>query len=129
MPGMKPNPERKLHMHRILKIIPPLWALLILFPTLNYRQLVSAWIIHTETQRLARLAAETTHEFQNPGPAEDRFAGRPSSQFWKFTTINGAGQVSNDPARHAAAMTVQPGLSLQHFPNPEFKKEDQQFPL
>jgi hypothetical protein len=116
--------ERKNRVNRNYNIVILLLALLILFLGLNYRQLVSAWIIHSETLRLSRQAADASNEFQNPEPVEDRFEGGLSPQFWKFTAINGGGQVSNDMAWHAAAMTVQQGLSIQHFPDPEFKKED-----
>jgi hypothetical protein len=116
--------ERKNRVNRNYNIVILLLALLILFLGLNYRQLVSAWILHTETQQLARLAAKTSNEFQNPGPVEDHFEKELSPQFWKFTTINGGERVSNDPAWHAAVMIIQQGLSIQHFPDPEFKEED-----
>ncbi len=109
------------------KIMLVLLALPVLFLGLNYRQLASTWTARVESLRLTRAALHTPEDFQNPEPREDSFETGLSPQFWNFTTINGAGQVSNDPAWHASAMTIGQGLSLQHFPDPDFRKEDANF--
>ena len=111
-------------MNRTLKIALLLLALLISFLGLNYRQLAAAWTVWSETTRLTRQALTTSDDFQNPESAEDHFDDGLSPQFWKFTTINGAGRVSNDPAWHAAGMTVEHGLSIQHHPDPDFPNEN-----
>ncbi|MBN2116105.1 MAG: hypothetical protein JW730_06030 [Anaerolineales bacterium] len=98
-------------------------ALLLLWLGLNYRQLYSAWVVRSETQRLVNLAAKAPSEFQNPPPAEDHFDGELSPDFWEFTTINGGGEVSNGMAWHSAAMALDQSLTLQHFPDPSFKDE------
>ncbi len=103
-------------MNRNYNIVILLLALLILFLGLNYRQLVSAWIIHSETLRLARLAENALNEFPNPEPVEDRFEGGLSPQFWKFTSINGGGQTSNEHIWHAAAMTIEHRFVHPAFP-------------
>jgi len=97
--------------------------LLFLFLGLNNRQLYSAWAVWSETRRLASLAEKTPEEFQNPAPVEDRFEGKLSSDFWKFTTINGGGEVSNEMSWHSTAFTTDQGLTLQHFSDPSFKDE------
>ncbi|RPJ29127.1 MAG: hypothetical protein EHM33_02220 [Chloroflexi bacterium] len=98
-------------------------ALLFLWLGLNYRQLYSAWAITTETRRLVNLAAHDTGEFQNPPAVEDRFDGRLSSDFWKFTSINGAGKASRELAWHSAAIVFDHSLTIQHFPDPSFREE------
>ena len=109
--------------NQILKIVIVLFALLFLFAGLNYRQLYSTWAIWSETGRLANLAENDAEEFQNPAPVEDRFDGRLSPDFWKFTTINGGGVVSNEAAWHSTAFSSDHGLTLQHFPDSFFKDE------
>ena len=109
--------------NQILKIVIVLFALLFLFAGLNYRQIYSAWAIWSETGRLVDLAENGAKEFQNPAPVEDRFDGRLSPDFWKFTTINGGGVVSNEAAWHSTAFSSDHGLTLQHFPDSFFKDE------
>jgi len=111
-----------------MKIVILLLAPVILFLGLNYRQLYSAWAIRNETKRLANLAANAPDEFQNPAPVEDQFAGKLSSEFWKFTTINGAGKVSNESTWHSAEFQTEQGLSIRHFPDPDFKSENIKLP-
>ena len=96
---------------------------IIVFVGLNYRQLYSAWAVKSETRRLAHLVANTTSDFQNPAPVEENFDGRLSREFWKFSIINGAGEVSNESAWHSASMTLNDVLTIQHFPDPEFENE------
>jgi hypothetical protein len=108
---------------RIGKSVVLLLVLLFLFLGLNHRQLYSAWAIRSETRRLANLAANAPSEFQNPAPLEDHFDGRLSSDFWKFTAINGGGRVSNESAWHAAAMAFDHSLVIEHFPDPSFPNE------
>ncbi|HET9911095.1 MAG TPA: hypothetical protein VFQ13_04350 [Anaerolineales bacterium] len=113
---------------KVYNMVPILTLLLILLLALlwlglNYRQLYIAWATGSETQRLATLAADAPDEFQNPALVEDRFAGRLSSDFWKFTTINGGGEVSNELTWHSAAITVNDALTIQHFPDPLFTSE------
>jgi hypothetical protein len=106
-----------------MKIIVLLLALLFLFLGLNYRQLYSAWAIWSESRRLASLDESAPEESQNPAPVEDRFEGNLSSDFWKFTTINGGGVVSNETAWHSTAFSIDQELTLQHFSDPSFKDE------
>jgi hypothetical protein len=110
--------------NRKIKIVLLLLALPILFLGLNFRQLISVWTIWSEKTRLTRLASNTPDEFKNPEPLEDRFDGELSRQFWKFTIINGGGQVSNAPPWHSVAMTIDQNLSIRHFADPEFNQED-----
>ena len=109
--------------HTIKIMIILFFTLLLLFPCLNYRQLYSSWAVWSETRRLANTAENSPDEFQNPAPLEDRFEGRLSPDFWKFTTINGGGVVSNETAWHSTAFSTDHGLTLQHFPDPLFKDE------
>jgi len=103
----------------------PIVVLLMLIG-LNYRQIISAWMIRTEINRLENLAANATGEYSNPAPLEDKFQGELSPDFWKFSIINGGGKVSNQEAWHAAAMTVEDGLAINHFPDTEFERESSQ---
>ena len=96
----------------------------ILFLGLNSIQLFSNWTIWSETQRLEKLAMHSTDDFQNPAPIADPFETRLSPDFWNFSIINGGGKVSNASAWHAASMTVEDGLMIQHFPDPFFDEED-----
>ena len=106
-----------------MKIVILLLAPVLLFLGLNYQQLYSSVAIWSESKRLVNLAANAAEEFQNPAPIEDRFEGKLSSDFWKFTTINGGGEVSNEVSWHSAAMAFDHGLTIQHFPDPDFKDE------
>lgn len=106
-----------------LKIMILIPILLVLWLGLNFRQLYSAWAVRSETKRLVDLAASAPDEFQNPPPAEDRFEGKLSPDFWKFAIINGGGKTSNETAWHSAAMAIDRSLTLQHFPDPSFKDE------
>ena len=90
---------------------------------LNYRQLYSAWAIHTETNRLTNLAKNASVEVQNPSLMEDFFHEKLSPDFWKFTIINGNGKVSNEASWHSAAMSIDDGLTISHFPDPAFDNE------
>lgn len=74
--------------------------------------------------RLNEQALRLPSDFQNPAPEQDLFDGGLSSQFWNFTTINGAGQVSNDLAWHVAAITFEHNILLQHFPDSDFANEN-----
>lgn len=100
-----------------------LLILLLLFLGLNYQQLYSAWTIKSETMRLMKLAANAPVEFSNPPPVEDHFDGKLSSDFWKFTNINGGGEVSNAMAWHSAELTFENSLAIRHLPDPFFKDE------
>lgn len=111
-------------MHRIFKIILLILALLLLWLGLNYRQLIAYGTIWNETARLRQQALSLPRDFQNPSPEQDLFDGNLSPQFWKFTTINGDGQVSNESAWHAAAITFEHNLLLQHFPDADFANEN-----
>lgn len=103
----------------IALFLAPLLALLYL----NYQQVYSAWAVWSETNRLIEVAESVPEEYQNPAPLEDRFEGMLSQDFWKFTTINGAGEVSNDMAWHAVQIEAGEGLSIQHFPDLDFDEE------
>jgi hypothetical protein len=110
--------------NRIVKIMILFLAPLIALLYLNYQQVYSAWAVWSETNRLSKLAEGAPQEFQNPTPLEDRFDGKLSPDFWKFMTINGAGEVSNEMAWHAVEITAGEGLTIQHFPDPAFEDEN-----
>jgi hypothetical protein len=112
--------ERK---DRLVKALIFFLAIFVLFLVLNLRQLYSAWAVWSETNRLTALAESTPDANQNPAPLEDRFEGKLSGDFWKFTTINGAGVVSNELAWHATAINFDEGLVIQHYPDPDFYDE------
>lgn len=90
---------------------------------LNYRQIIADWMIHAETSRLAHSALQGV---SNPTALEDQFQGELSKDFWKFSIINGGGKVSHEDAWHAAAMTFENGLAINHFPDTEFDEESAQ---
>jgi len=110
--------------NRIMKITILLLVLLFSFLGSNYRQLYSAWTIRSETKRLESLAVKTAKEFQNPSLVEDHFDESLSPVFWEFSVINGAGKASNESAWHAAEMTVDHGLTIHHFTDPDFEHEN-----
>ena len=112
--------ERK---DRLMKVLIFFLVIFVLFLVLNVRQLYSAWAIWSETNRLTTLAESTQDAHQNPAPLEDRFEEKLSADFWKFTTINGAGAVSNDLSWHGTEIIVEDGLTIQHHPDPEFYDE------
>jgi hypothetical protein len=112
--------ERK---DRLLKALIFFLALFVLFLVLNFRQLYSAWAVLSEMNRLTALAESATDEYQNPPPLEDHFEGMLSGDFWKFTTINGVGEVSNELAWHSTAITIDDGLSILHNPDPDYYDE------
>jgi len=105
---------------RVIKIALLVLTLLVLFAGLNFQQLYSAWTIWDETQRLTRLAEDATDNFENPAPLTEDFENGLSTEFWDFTTINGAGQVSNKTAWHAAEMEIDHQLILRHVQDPKF---------
>ena len=112
--------ERK---DRLVKALIFFLALFVLFLVLNISQLYSAWAVWSETNRLTALAERALDAHQNPAPLEDHFKGKLSGEFWKFTTINGAGVVSNELAWHATGITLDDGLVIQHSSDPDFYDE------
>jgi len=112
--------ERK---DRLVKALIFFLALFVLFLVLNISQLYSAWAVWSEANRLTVLAESTSDAYQNPAPLEDSFEGKLSGDFWKFTTINGAGVVSNELTWHATAITFDDGLTIQHSSDPDFYDE------
>ncbi len=106
-----------------MKIIYLLLAAILLFLGLNYRQLYSVVVIQSESRRLASLASSSSDEYQNPEPLTEIFDGGLSPRFWKFAIIDGGGEVSNKNAWHSASMTFDHGLTINHFPDPQFKNE------
>jgi hypothetical protein len=111
-----------------MKIIICIAMAIMLFLGLNYRQLYSAWAIQSEMKRLVILALSEPIEFQNPAPVEDDLDDTLSTDFWKFTTINGAGKVSNESAWHSAEVKLEGGLYIRHFPDPDFPSENVKLP-
>lgn len=107
-----------------MKLIALILTPIVMFVGLNYRQLYSAWAVRSEMQRLANVAADAPFEFQNPPPLEDNFDGQLSTDFWEFSIINGAGEVSNENAWHSASLTFEDRLTIQHFPDVGFLKEN-----
>ena len=108
----------------IIFIITPIIVLL----GLNYRQLYSAWVINSETKRLVSLAVTTPLKSDNPSPLEDKFDGNLSTNFWKFSTINGAGRVSNEKSWHSTEIQVEEGLSIYHSLDADFEHEKVKLP-
>lgn len=104
-------------------ILIPILILSLLWLGLNYRQLYVVWAIRSEKRRLVKVAADAPDEFQNPPPVEDHFDEKLSCDFWKFTTINGGGEVSNEMSWHSAAIVVNNALTIRHFPDPLFTSE------
>jgi hypothetical protein len=98
-------------------------VLAVIFVTLNYRQLYSAWAIQRETKRLLKQAEGAPDDFQNPAGVSDNFNGKLSEAFWKFTVINGGGKVGNDTAWHAASYATTNMLGIYHFPDLAFENE------
>jgi len=95
----------------------------LLFLGLNYRQLYSFLVVQSETRRLTSLASRTPDEYQNPEPLTENFEGGLSPQFWKFSIIDGGGEVSDQSAWHSASMTFADGLTINHVSDPQFKNE------
>ena len=112
-------------MKTVYILLLPIVVLLVLIG-LNYRQIISAWMIRTETNRLEKSAATTTEEYSNPMPLDDKFQGELSPDFWNFSIINGGGEVSHEAAWHAAAMTFEDGLAINHVPDTAFDNESSQ---
>lgn len=100
----------------------------LVFVGLNYRQLYTAWAIQSETKRLINTAATAPVDFKNPALLEDNFVSKLSGDFWRFSTINGAGKVSHGDVWHAAGISTVQGLWIDHFPDPEFEKENRDLP-
>ena len=109
-------------MKTVYILLLPIVVLLILIG-LNYRQIISAWMIRAETSRLEKSAAKAAGEFLNPAPLEETFQGKLSPSFWKFSIINGGGEVSHGSEWHAASMTYEDGLAINHFPDEDFEHE------
>jgi len=95
----------------------------LLFLGLNYRQLYSFLVIQSETRRLVSLALRAPDEYQNPEPLTENFESGLSPQFWKFSVIDGGGEVSDKSAWHASSMTFADGLTIDHVPDLQFKNE------
>ena len=112
-------------MKTVYILLLPIIVLLVLIG-LNYRQIISAWMIRSETNRLEKSAVNATDEYSNPAPLEDKFQGELSPDFWKFSIINGGGEVSHETAWHAAAMTFEDGLTINHVLDTEFDDESSQ---
>src|SRR5258706_3322455 len=93
---------------------------------LNYRQIISARMIRAETSRLEKTATDAPEEYSNPTPVEDKFQEGLSPDFWKFSIINGGGQVSHESSWHAAAMTFEDGLAINHVLDMVFDNESSQ---
>lgn len=79
-----------------MKLLILLMIVVVVFLGLNYRQLYSAWTIKSEARRLVKAVAEAPMEVITPEHMEDNFDSKLSTDFWKFSTINGAGKVSPD---------------------------------
>ena len=112
-------------MKTVYILLLPIIVLLVLIG-LNYRQIISAWMIRSETNRLEKSAVNATDEYSNPAPLEDKFQGELSPDFWKFSIINGGGEISHESAWHAAAMTFEDGLTINHVLDTEFDDESSQ---
>lgn len=112
-------------MKTVYILLLPIVVVLVLIG-LNYRQILSAWMIRVETNRLEKSAANATEEYSNPGPLEDTFQGELSPEFWNFSIINGGGEVSHETAWHATAMTFEDRIAINHFADADFERESDQ---
>jgi hypothetical protein len=120
---MRNTSQKNDRKNRIAKIIILFLAPLIALLFLNFRQVYSRWAVWSETNRLTELAESAPDGYQNPALLEDRFEGKLSGDFWNFTTINGAGEVSNELAWHGTAINLDDGLVIQHSLDPDFYDE------
>lgn len=93
---------------------------------LNYRQIAAALMIRAETSRLETFAKNLLGDHTNPAPLEDTFQGKLSPDFWSFSIINGKGKAVHETAWHAAAMSFEDGLAINHFTDREFDRENSQ---
>lgn len=109
-------------MKTVYILLLPIIVLLVLIG-LNYRQIISAWMIHSETRRLEKSALDAPEEYSNPTPLEENFQEGLSPDFWKFSIINGGGEVSHETTWHAAAMTFEDGLAINHVLDTEYENE------
>jgi hypothetical protein len=109
-------------MKTVYILLLPIIVLLVLIG-LNYRQIISAWMIRAETSRLEKSAMDAPDEYSDPAPLDENFQEGLSPDFWKFSIINGGGEVSHETAWHAAAMTHEGGLAINHFSDTEFENE------
>jgi len=100
-----------------------LLAIVLLFLGLNYRQLYSVLVIQSETRRLTHQALSAPDEYQNPEPLIENFDSGLSPLFWKFSVMDGGGEASHEMAWHAASMTFDHGLTINHVPDPQFMNE------
>ncbi len=112
-------------MKTVYILLLPIVVLLILIG-LKYRQIISAWMIHAETRRLEKSALDAPDEYSSPAPLEDNFQEGLSPDFWKFSIINGGGKVSHETSWHAAAVTTENGLAINHFSDTDFESESSQ---
>ena len=112
-------------MKTVYILLLPVVVLLVLIG-LNYRQIISAWMSRAETSRLEKSAMDAPDEYSNPAPLEENFQEGPSPNFWNFSIINGGGEVSHETAWHAAAMTTENGLAINHFSDTDFDNESSQ---
>ncbi len=88
----------------------------------NATGIMSLYTFQRESIRLRNAAPSTS---DSPSPVSDNFSNGLSSDFWDFTLINGAGQVSHDPFFHAAGYIVQDGiLTITHTNDPDFDHEN-----
>jgi hypothetical protein len=108
-----------------MKIVFAILIAVVVFLGLNYRQLYTVWTIKSETKRLLNTAVEAPVDFKNPALLEDDFSSKLSPDFWKFFIINGAGKVSHENVWHSAEIEIRRGLSINHFPDPEFENKNQ----
>jgi hypothetical protein len=129
MPGLKFRHEttskylyKRIDMKTVYILLLPILVLLVLIG-LNYRQVISAWMVRAENSRLEKSAMDATEEYSNPAPLEDKFQEGLSPNFWSFSIINGAGKISHEDTWHAAAMTLHDGLSINHIPDTDFNHE------
>ena len=109
-------------MKTVYILLLPIIVLLVLI-SLNYRQLISVWMIYAETSRLEKSTMDVAEDYSNPAPLEDKFQGDLSPDFWNFSIINGGGEVSHATTWHAATITHEGGLAINHFSDTEFENE------
>lgn len=106
-------------------MIPTILSLCLIgfFVASNYRQLYSWWVVRQETKRLADQTLIASSNSHKTIWLEDDFHEGLSEDVWKLVLINGAGKVSNGTSWHATALNISNGLTISHFPDPDFANE------
>ncbi len=100
-----------------------LLVVLVVLLAANFQSLYLSYAVARAWQRLAA-SNPAVGAHANPPAMSDSPDGA-LAPLWRFSLINGAGQVSSDDTFHAASHTVQDGLRLLSLhPDPDFPAEN-----